>query len=245
MMINSYNNYSPLWGNSGENPSGASISSGLGKQPVNRETRTATSVSSLPGQPSLKASSQNNGATDPDLQEAENANPPSEQQPLGKKVNDNQLTQAELQLLMELEQRDTEVRNHEMAHIAAGGSLITSGASFTYQRGPDGQNYAVGGEVSIDTSAIPGDPKATAQKMRQVRNAAMAPASPSSQDLKVASKAAALAAKASSELTMLQARQQAESNEASAFGDLKQASDAYTKINNLPEKDTSTFKLAV
>jgi hypothetical protein len=245
MNINSYNNYSPLWGNSGENPSGTSISTGLDKQPVNRETTTATSVSSLPGQPSSRTASQNNGAADPDLQEAENTNPSSEQQPSGKNVSDNQLTQAELQLVMELEQRDTEVRNHEMAHIAAGGSLITSGASFTYQRGPDGINYAVGGEVGIDTSEIPGDPKATAQKMRRVRNAAMAPASPSSQDLKVASKAAALAAKASSELTMLQARQQAETNEATAFGNLKQASDSYTRINNLPEKDTSTFKLAV
>ncbi len=216
MNINSYNNYSPDREYFGGNPARASIISGQSK-----------------------------GDTDPNLQGTGTSRPQPEQQPLEKKGSDNPLTQAELQLIMALEQTDTEVRNHEMAHIAAGGSLITSGASFTYQRGPDGNNYAVAGEVSIDTSEIPGDPKATVQKMRQVRSAAMAPASPSSQDLKVASKAAALAAKASSELTMLQAKQQAETNEAKAFGNMKQASDSYIRVNNLPEKDASTFKLAV
>ncbi len=188
-------------------------------------------------------------ATDSDPQRTRTANPQPEQQPVEKngkkKGSDSRLTQAELQLVTELAQIDTQVRSHEMAHIAAGGGLITSGASFTYQRGPDGNNYAVAGEVGIDTSEIPGDPQATVQKMRQVKSAALAPASPSAQDLKVASKAAALATKASSELTMLQAKQQAETNEDKAFGNLKQASDSYTKVNNLPEKDASTFKLAV
>ncbi len=132
-----------------------------------------------------------------------------------------------------------------MAHVAAGGSLITSGASFTYQRGPDGKSYAVAGEVSIDTSAVPGDPQATLQKMQQVKSSALAPANPSAQDLKVASNATSRAAKASSELTILMAEKQAADKETQAFGSLKQASDSYTRINNLPEKDSSTFKLAV
>lgn len=245
MNINSTNNYSPGKGYAGGNLARTSISSGQSKGDLNQETSSATSVAAVPGQPSSQATSQTNSITDPDLQETGDANPQPEQQPREKKVSDNPLTQAELQLIMELEQRDTEVRSHEMAHIAAGGSLITSGASFTYQRGPDGNNYAVGGEVSIDTSAIPGDPKATAQKMRQVKSAALAPASPSAQDLKVASKAAALAVKASSELTMLQAKQQAQTNETKAFGNMKQASDSYTKVNNLPEDETRTFNLAV
>ena len=59
-----------------------------------------------------------------------------------------------------------------MAHITAGGRYITSGANFTYKRGPDGRSYAVGGEISIDTAPIPGDPQATIQKMRQVKSAA-------------------------------------------------------------------------
>lgn len=245
MNINSTNNYSPGSGYSGGNLARASITSGQSKGNLNQEALAAISISSLPGQPSSQTTSQTNSPTDPDLQGTENSNPQAEQQPLEKKVSDNSLTQAELQLIMELGQRDTEVRSHEMAHIAAGGSLITSGASFTYQRGPDGNNYAVGGEVSIDTSEVPGDPKATAQKMRQVKSAALAPANPSSQDLKVASKAASLAAKASSELTMLQAKQQAQTNEAKAFGNMKQASDSYTKVNNLPEDETRTFNLAV
>jgi hypothetical protein len=245
MNINSTNNYSPGKGYFGGNLARTSITSGQSKGNLNQEASSTTSVASVPGQPSSKTTSQANNATDTDLQETGTSTPQPEQQPLEKKVGDNPLTQAELQLIMELDQIDTEVRNHEMAHIAAGGGLITSGASFTYKRGPDGNNYAVAGEVGIDTSAIPGDPKATAQKMRQVKSAALAPANPSAQDLKVASKAAALAAKASSELTMLQVKQQAETNEAKAFGNMKLASDSYTKVNNLPENETRTFNLAV
>lgn len=160
-------------------------------------------------------------------------------------INGQELTQAEVQLLDELEQIDTEVRRHEMAHIAAGGRYITSGANFTYKRGPDGKNYAVGGEVSIDTSPVPGDPKATLQKMRQVKSAALAPANPSSQDVKVASKATQTASKALSDLMILQAKDQAETNENKAFTGLKEASDSYEKVNNLPENEPSSFKIAV
>jgi len=158
---------------------------------------------------------------------------------------DKPFTQAEIQLLAELKQADTEVRNHEMAHVAAGGGLITSGASFAYKRGPDGRNYAVAGEVGIDTSPVPGDPQATLQKMQQVKSAALAPASPSSQDIKVASQATALASKALAELTLVRAKEMAAARETRAFGNLKQASDTYARVNNLPEKENSTFKLAV
>jgi hypothetical protein len=54
-----------------------------------------------------------------------------------------------------------------------------------------------------------------------------------------------MAAKAGSELTLLLARQRAETHETQAFGNQKQASDAYARVSNLPEKDTQTFKLAV
>ena len=40
-----------------------------------------------------------------------------------------------------LKARDLQVRQHEQAHLAAAGSLATSGASYTYQRGPNGVNY--------------------------------------------------------------------------------------------------------
>lgn len=160
-------------------------------------------------------------------------------------INGRALDQNDLRLLDELKKIDTEVRRHEMAHIAAGGKYITSGANFSYTKGPDGKSYAVGGEVGIDTSPVPGDPQATIQKMRQVKNAALAPANPSSQDLKVAANATSAVSKALSELMILQAKEQAKNNETQAFGGLEKAADTYTKINTLPEKDTSSFEIAV
>jgi len=99
-----------------------------------------------------------------------------------------------------LKARDTEVRNHEQAHLSAAGGLAISGASFQYAIGPDGQRYAVGGEVSIDVSEVADDPAATLRKAETIRRAALAPAQPSSQDYSVANKAAAMANKASTEL---------------------------------------------
>lgn len=71
----------------------------------------------------------------------------------------------------------------------AGAGVIVSGAQFSYRRGPDGQLYAVSGEVKIDLSPVPGDPEATAEKARQVQRAALAPSDPSAQDRRVAMQA--------------------------------------------------------
>jgi len=106
------------------------------------------------------------------------------------------LGEQELEALRELQQRDREVRSHEQAHISAGGDVVTGGARYTYETGPDGKQYAIGGEVSIDTSPVPGDPEATEEKAQTIRRAAMAPASPSSQDQKVAAQAAQMEAEA-------------------------------------------------
>ena len=100
----------------------------------------------------------------------------------------------------ELKARDREVRAHEQAHVAAAGSYARGGPAYTYQRGPDGQNYAVGGEVSIDTSAIEGDPEATIRKAQVVRAAALAPADPSAQDRAVAAAATQMEAQARQDL---------------------------------------------
>ncbi|OZB19701.1 MAG: hypothetical protein B7X58_02295 [Marinobacter sp. 34-60-7] len=98
------------------------------------------------------------------------------------------LTEAELKQLSELKARDREVRAHEAAHQAVGGQYAGA-ISFSYQRGPDGAQYAVGGEVSIDVAPVQGDPQATIEKMRVVRAAALAPAQPSGQDRAVAAQA--------------------------------------------------------
>lgn len=109
----------------------------------------------------------------------------------------------EQQQVQELSARDREVRLHEMAHKAAGGG-ITGAISYTYERGPDGRMYAVGGEVSIDTSAVPGDPEATLEKAEAIIRAAMAPAEPSAQDYRVASRARAMAAEARAEIARME-----------------------------------------
>ena len=105
----------------------------------------------------------------------------------GEKRDASGLTEAERDQVKELKKRDTEVRNHERAHQAAGGQYAGS-PSYTYQTGPDGRRYAIGGEVSIDISPER-DPAATIAKMERVRSAATAPAEPSPQDYKVAAAA--------------------------------------------------------
>ena len=107
------------------------------------------------------------------------------------------------QQITELASRDREVRSHEQAHTAVGGSYAGA-PTYSFKRGPDGQAYAVGGEVSIDVSPIPNDPAATLRKMEVVQQAALAPAEPSAQDLRVAAQAQVLAAQARSELAALQ-----------------------------------------
>ncbi len=105
----------------------------------------------------------------------------------------------EAEEIRKLQLRDREVRAHEAAHAAVGGAYAGS-PSYTFERGVDGRSYAVGGSVSVDTSPVKGDPQATLQKAQQVRAAALAPAQPSAQDMKVAQKAQAMAAKARIEL---------------------------------------------
>lgn len=112
----------------------------------------------------------------------------------------SELTEEEKQQVEKLKRRDQEVRRHEAAHKAAAGRFAVGGPKFEYKRGPDGRQYAAGGEVSIDTSAVEGDPSATIRKMQQVRRAATAPADPSSQDRQVAAEAGRIEAQARAEL---------------------------------------------
>lgn len=114
--------------------------------------------------------------------------------------SDDRKNEAEQQReVRELAKRDREVRAHEQAHMAAGGRYVKGGPSYSYQRGPDGNNYAVGGEVQIDTSPE-SDPEDTIVKMQAVRAAANAPADPSAADRSVAAAATAAETKARQEL---------------------------------------------
>ncbi len=111
----------------------------------------------------------------------------------------SRLSPEDQEQVSKLKERDREVRAHEQAHMAAGGPHAGS-ASYSYETGPDGREYAVGGEVSVDLSPVAGDPQATIAKMQQIRRAALAPAQPSSQDRQVATQAARIEAKARAEL---------------------------------------------
>lgn len=106
---------------------------------------------------------------------------------------------SEIEELRQLKARDREVRLHEAAHIAVGGSVIRSGAKLQYARGPDGVLYATGGDVSIDTSRA-STPEATLVKAGMIRRAALAPAEPSAQDRSVAADAARMAMQARQEI---------------------------------------------
>lgn len=113
-------------------------------------------------------------------------------------TSQSDLNLAELQTLRELQQTDREVRMHEQAHQSAGGSQAGA-MSLTYERGPDGNLYAVGGEVSIDTSEGQ-SAEETMDRAQTVINAALAPLNPSSQDRRVAAQAQAMLNQARAEL---------------------------------------------
>jgi hypothetical protein len=120
---------------------------------------------------------------------------------------ESELSPEEKHELEKLEARDREVRAHEAAHKNAAGNLARGTAQFNYEYGPDGRRYAVGGEVSIDTSKVAGDPEATIHKAQGIRRAANAPAQPSAQDRAVAAEASHMEAEARLELNTGEAGQ--------------------------------------
>lgn len=119
-----------------------------------------------------------------------------------KKRSADGLSEEERAVVDQLRARDREVRDHEQAHKRVGGPYA-SAPTYSYQTGPDGQRYAVGGQVQIDASPIPGDPGATIDKMMIVKAAALAPAEPSSADRSVAAMASAQIAQAQAELNAM------------------------------------------
>jgi hypothetical protein len=117
----------------------------------------------------------------------------NEAAPGEKKLDDDEQEQ-----VRKLKARDAEVRAHEAAHSAAAGGQ-GGGASFSFQQGPDGKRYAVGGEVPVQIQAG-STPEETVRNAQTVRSAALAPADPSGQDRAVAAQAAVMEAKAREEI---------------------------------------------
>lgn len=107
--------------------------------------------------------------------------------------------QAELKVTQQLAARDREVKAHEQTHAAIGGSHAGA-PRFEYTSGPDGRLYAVSGEVSIDTSAVESDPKATLEKAQVIIRAALSVTDPSNADRQIAAEAKSLALRAMSDI---------------------------------------------
>jgi len=111
-----------------------------------------------------------------------------------KSSDPNELSESEKKLTEDLASRDAQVRAHESAHQSNAGGLAGA-ASYTYQQGPDGKLYAIGGEVPISTPTS-STPEEAIANARKITAAAMAAASPSPQDFAVASSAKMMEAQA-------------------------------------------------
>ena len=163
------------------------------KLPGNSDSSTYTASGKIADNKTIE---QREGNADSDQDDAE-----QEKQQAAEEVSEQEelKLEQEQQQIKELKARDTEVRTHEQAHAAVGGQYAGS-PSYEYQRGPDGTNYAVGGEVPIDVGVINGDPQATIDKMQTVLAAALAPAEPSGADRAIAADATQKMAAAQAEL---------------------------------------------
>ena len=113
--------------------------------------------------------------------------------------DESEMSKSDQALLHKLEVRDAKVRAHETAHIMAAGGQASS-PTYTYQTGPDGKRYAIGGSVNISMLST-GDPESDARQAKNAHRAALATGEPSSRDMQTANKATALIAKAQKEAT--------------------------------------------
>ncbi len=158
------------------------------------ENPSAKNSTEFNEQAKTEFSNQLQSETEKNIKEKESSEQQKEQNP-DQETNEKSANGAnqeldfdQLRQVEKLKSVDSEVRAHEQAHAAVGGSFAGA-PSLSFTTGPDGKRYAISGEVSIDTSAVSGDPAATIRKLEQVQRAALAPANPSSQDVKVASQA--------------------------------------------------------
>jgi hypothetical protein len=143
-----------------------------------------------------------------------------------------QLTTDEKAQLSELKAVDTRVKAHEAAHQS--GPAASGGASFTYQKGPDGVMYAVGGEVPvrIETGSTPQE---SIMNLQGVIATALAPADPSPQDISIASKARVMLMKAQQEFA-----QEIEEKMRNSNGYAQNAKNEYEKNSSADAENNNT-----
>jgi hypothetical protein len=161
---------------------------------------------------------------------SENTAKSSESKAKARQGNGKTLTDEQMREVQELKRIDQKVRAHEMAHLSAAQGISISGATYVYKRGPDGVNYAVGGEVKIDTSQE-SDPQKTIAKAQKIVAAALAPGDPSPQDRQVAATARQMEAQARMEA----ARQQVKGGGEKAKTSSSQQNAAVSNASNAQE----------
>lgn len=101
-------------------------------------------------------------------------------------------------IINQLKTIEKKVIAHEMAHKSVGGELAGP-VNYKYAVGPDGKRYIVGGEVPIKIRKGK-TPEETIKIAQKIKAAALAPANPSPQDLKVAAQASLMEIKARMEM---------------------------------------------
>jgi len=198
---------------------------------------------------------ENQKASTPSDKATASSKPPEEakQQPEAKQPTEAKQRaeeQREQQELQQLKIRDKEVRAHEAAHVAAGGSLVRGGVHFNFKRGSDGINYAVGGDVSIDISKS-SDPKENLRKAETIQRAALAPANPSAQDHAVAAQATKMATMAQAEIAQLSQSERsegttaepAEAKDTSDKTAQTSGADRYQEFEKMADSSSSTSSL--
>ena len=202
-------------------------------------TSYAMNYYSTPAQSNDRGVENNTGNSSGDKTSNAENNTQNDDKNAGQK-NIGELSLEEQRIVTELQAADTNVRAHEAAHMAAGGGL-TSPASYTYERGPDNKMYAVAGEVGISTGEG-NTPQESLNKAQTIRRAALAPADPSPQDLKVAAQAASMEMSARAQIMqekMVQNSQNTNnSNETS--GDAVNSAENSTENSNVNSTGNST-----
>ena len=165
--------------------------------------------------------------------------------------SDDELTQQEKQEVAELQMTDAQVRAHEQAHKAAAGGLRTSSPNYEYETGPDGEKYAVAGDVNVSYQHSQ-DPEVNLRNAQQLKASALAPADPSAQDRKVAAQADREIAQARQEILEEQKQTDEEDNNSNvdANADLEKLEaflnilfyESYLKIDSKKSVDTYSAK---
>jgi len=206
------------------------------KQPGTTDTGTYDAKGKLADEKVIQERQQGDAEQNPDQNEQQQQDKEKEAK---QKEQVAQQEQQDAEQIKELKARDTEVRIHEQAHSSVGGQHAGS-PSYEYQRGPDGTNYAVGGEVQIDVAEIAGDPRATIEKMQTVRAAALAPAEPSGADRSIAADATQKLAAAQAELSNIDSDDESSTQSASFKVDNELTKDE--KVATTAESETATAK---